>query len=505
LPALAAAALCAAAAWPAGAAAGPGGRRSHEAGGAAARIAVHLTREGARTGLQALAPLRWRAGAGRGDELVRVQPARRLQALTAGFGVAMTDTSAWVIRRKLPPRLRDRVMRRLFSRRGGIGLSYLRVPMGASDYVVGRPYTYDDMPPGQRDPALRRFSLRHDRAYVFPAIRQALRLNPRMTVMANPWTPPAWMKTDDSLIPTGPGPASSLREDAYGPYARYLVQVIEGYRGAGVRVDQLGVVNEPLNTKLTQSFPQTWLAAEGEATLIRRHLAPALRRAKLRPRLLAYDYIYARGAGDEGAYVPTVMAGAGRFVDGLAFHCYLSDPRIGSAYHRLYPHKPQFETECSSYLSQLEPAQMSIRVLRNWAQGVQLWNAALDQDLGPKVGQGCRGIVGPHAGEECIAPVIVDTARGRYRLTSDYWALGQFSAFIHLGARRVASTATSDCNPLPQECGLENVAFRNPDGTRVVVATAGDGRPHRLRLVEGNRHAVATVPDGAVVTYTWRP
>jgi glucosylceramidase len=151
---------------------------------------------------------------------------------------------------------------------------------------------------------------------------------------------------------------------------------------------------------------------------------------------------------------------------------------------------------------------MVIRVLRNWAQGVQLWNAALDEGLGPKVGHGCRGVAGPHLGQECIAPVIVNTRRRRYRLTSDYWALGQFSRFIQLGARRIASTTPSHCHdgetPLPP-CGLEDVAFRNPDGSRVVVATANDGRPHRLRLVEGSRHAVAIVPDRAVVTYTWRP
>ncbi len=474
------------------------------AAAAAPAIEVHITRAGASQGLQQAGALRWRSGPGRGGELVRVDAARRFQSLTAGFGVSMTDTSAWVIRKKLPPRLRDRVMRQLFSRRDGIGLSYMRVPMGGSDYIVGRPYTYDDMPPGRRDPGLRRFTLRHDREYVFPAIRQALRLNPRMTVMANPWTPPAWMKTDDSLIPTGPGPASSLRADAYGPYARYLVKALQGYRRAGVPVDQISVVNEPLNTYLTQSFPQTFLSAAGAATLIRRHLAPALRRAGLSPRLLAWDFVYPSlqlpGVVD---YIPTVLARAGRDVDGLALHCYLSDPSLGSELHRRFPRLPQFETECSSYLSQLAPAQMTIRVLRNWAQGVQLWNAALDQDFGPKVGEGCRGIVGPHAGEECIAPVIVDTRRGRYRLTSDYWALGHFSRFIRLGARRIASTAPADCDPVGYACGLEDVAFRNPDGSRVVVATANDGRSHRLRLVEGNRHAVATVPDGAVVTFSW--
>lgn len=480
-----------------------------EGASGAGKVSVTITRKDARVGLQRSGSLTWRRGEGDGGELVRVSPARIYQRLSAGFGVSITDTSAWAIREKLPRRLRDRVMRLLFSPEDGIGLSYTRVPVGGSDYIVNDPYTYDDVPAGESDPALRRFGIFHDRAYILPALRQALRLNPRMTIMANPWSPPAWMKTDDSIIPTG-ATASQLRADSYGPLARYLVSVLKAYRAAGAPIDQLGVQNEPLNPLLDPMIPGMYLPAADEARLIREHVAPALRQARLRPRLLIYDWVYPSGTlalPGSAEYIPTVMDAAASDVGGIALHCYLSDAGAGSAIHSLYPSQPQFETECSSYLSQIEPAQMAIRVLRNWAQGVQLWNAALDERYGPKVGAGCRGIFGRHAGEECIAPVIVDTARHRFRLTSDYWQLGQFSRFIRLGARRIASTTPSDCHdgtvPLPP-CGLEDVAFRNPNGSLVVVATANDGRPHRLRLVAGGRHVIAKVPDGAVVTYRWR-
>ncbi len=245
--------------------------------------------------------------------------------------------------------------------------------------------------------------------------------------------------------------------------------------------------------------------------LIRDHVAPALRRAGLGPRVLAWDFLYPRTffplAGLEG-YVPEVMRGAGREIDGLAFHCYFSDASTGGELHRRYPRTPQFQTECSSYLSDVEPAQMAIRTLRNWAEGVQLWNAALDQRFGPKIGNGCRGFVGPNAGRECTAPVIVDTRRRTYRLTSDYWALAQFSRFIRLGARRIASTTANPCPDgaaavLPP-CGLENVAFRNPDGSRVLVATGNDGRPHTLTVTERGRRFSYRIPDGAIATFVWR-
>jgi hypothetical protein len=199
---------------------------------------------------------------------------------------------------------------------------------------------------------------------------------------------------------------------------------------------------------------------------------------------------------------------AGSDIAGLAYHCYLSDPSSMTTEHMLYPSEPALETECSSDLSNIEPAQMTIRVLRSWAQGVQLWNAALNQSYGPKVGNGCAGLpgTGPHAGQQCIAPVIVDTAKHTFSLTSDYWALAHFSKFIHLGAQRIASTTPSNCQTSPAPpapCGLEDVAFRNPDGSEVLVATTNDGQPHTLAVTENGKSFSYTVPDGATVTFVW--
>lgn len=207
------------------------------------------------------------------------------------------------------------------------------------------------------------------------------------------------------------------------------------------------------------------------------------------------------------SYIPTVLRQAHQYVQGLAFHCYLSDASVGTQFHNQSPNLPQFETECSSYLSDITPAQMAIRVLRNWAQGVQLWNAAVDQDFGPKVGQGCAGIFGAHAGRQCIAPVIINRATHTYRLTNDYWQIGQFSRFIHLGARRIASTTPSQCvdgESLPAPpCGVEDVAFRNPDGSVVLVATTNDGKPHRITVTVRGRSFSYPLHDGDVTTFVW--
>jgi glucosylceramidase len=490
------AAACAIVAVPA-ASAGPHGGVS-----AGPRVAVYLTTADLKTTLARRPDARFRSGTPSGPDLITVNPARAYQRLTAGFGVAMTDTSAWLLARHLPARRRDAVLRLLFSRGRGIGLSFLRVPIGGSDYVVHRPYTYDDMPAGKTDPALTRFSLAHDRPYLIPMIRRALELNRRISIMANPWTPPAWMKTDGKLVTTT-GALGHLRSSYYGAYARYLVKFLKGYQAAGIPVRFLGVQNEPLTPLLlVAGIPESYLSPQGEGNLIHDFVAPALRRAGLGQRILAYDDGYYR----DQTYIPPVMALAGRDVAGLAYHCYLADPSSASVEHTHYPHQPVFETECSSYLSNIYPEQEAIRSLRNWAQGVQLWNAVLDQHYGPKIGNGCRGITPPWRGQDCIAPVIVNTATHRFRLTHDYWALAQFSKFIHLGARRIASTTPSTCPDTPaggSDCGLEDVAFRNPDGSQVVVVTAHDGRAHTAIISEGGKSFSYRVPSGGMVTFVW--
>jgi glucosylceramidase len=466
------------------------------------RVAVYVTTGALTRTLARQRDLTFRPGPPAGANDAAVDPSVGYQSLTAGFGVAMTDTSAYVLRYGLHAALRDRVMRLLFSPTGGIGLSFLRLPIGGSDYIIGAPYTYDDVPAGSSDPSLSHFSIAHDAPYILPMIRQALALNPRMSVMANPWTPPAWMKTDDQLI-TRTGPLGTLLPQYYGVYADYLARFLEAYRAAGIRVNFLGVQNEPLTPLLlVAGIPESYLSPQDEGNLIHSYVAPALSKARLPQKILAYDDGFTRSE----SYIPVVMSLASGDVGGLAYHCYLSDASSMTFEHQRYPQQPEFETECSSYLSNIAPAQMAIRSLRNWAQGVQLWNAALDQNLGPKVGGGCQGETPPHAGQQCIAPVIVNTATHTYRLTSDYWALAQFSKFIQLGARRIDSSTPNTCTDSPAggyQCGLEDVAFRNPDGRQVLVATTNDGQPHTLTVSERGQRFSYTVPDGATATFVW--
>src|SRR6476469_8402970 len=166
----------------------------------------------------------WQRGSAPAGPTITVDTTRRYQEIT-GFGASFTDSSAWLIGTKLDASQRNAVMRDLFSDQG-IGLSFLRQPMGASDFAVKGNYSYDDMPPGKTDPTLAHFSIDHDRAYIIPLLLQARRINPRLTVMATPWSPPGWMKTTDSMI------GGTLRPQVYQPLADYFAKFIEEYTSA---------------------------------------------------------------------------------------------------------------------------------------------------------------------------------------------------------------------------------------------------------------------------------
>src|SRR3954470_22772970 len=215
----------------------------------------------------------------RGAPTISVDPRQTFQTME-GWGASITDSSAAVLYR-LDKRTRDRAMTALFKTDG---LSYLRQPIGASDFVDEPHYTYDDVPAGQTVYGMRRFSIAHDEAQILPLLRQALQLNPRLKVMATPWSPPAWMKTNGSLI------GGRLIDDPriYDAYARYFVKFIRAYQQAGVPIYAVTLQNEPQNRN-PNAYPGMAMPVAQEARLVEA-LGPALQRAGLHTKLVGYDH-----------------------------------------------------------------------------------------------------------------------------------------------------------------------------------------------------------------------
>lgn len=413
---------------------------------------------------------------------IGVDESRSYQAMI-GFGASFTDSSA-LVAYSLDASQRSALMRDLFDPKDGIGLGMLRQPMGASDFSATGNYSYDDMPAGQTDPPLSHFSVAHDLAYIVPLLKQAREINPSVKIVATPWSPPGWMKTSDSMV------GGSLKPDAFGPLAQYFARFVQAYEAQGVHVDYVTPQNEPLYEP--GGYPGMLMEPEDQRTLIRDFLGPALSATGLGTAILAYDHNW-----DVPSYPETIYndPSAAAFTPGTAWHCYAGDPSAQTSTHDAYPNEDAHLTECSGgewqgTQQQAFDATMALLVNspRNWARDVVLWNMALDQANGPTNG-GCL---------TCRGVVTIAQANGGTTITKnvDYYALGHLSKFVRPGAVRIGSTALADAS-------VENVAFRNPDGSTVLVAHNTTGTARTFRVLWGTSAFSYTLGAGAAVTFTW--
>ncbi|HZZ51227.1 MAG TPA: hypothetical protein VFE65_30405, partial [Pseudonocardia sp.] len=253
--------------------------------GCEGRRAVHvtLTTEHLTHALQSMPDVQLCNGSLRGKSTIAVSDGLRYQRVQ-GFGAAMTDSSAWLLMTQLPAAKRERVFDSLFGP-AGIRLNYLRVPMGASDFSAkGMPYTYDDVPAGEADPTLANFSVAHDLAYIIPALRKARALNPALRLLANPWSPPAWMKANGRL--DNAEHSGQVLPSAYPALAQYFVKFLQSYADDGVDVDAVTPQNEP---GVPAHYPGAELDPDGESEFISGYLAPALHDAGLTTRIYGND------------------------------------------------------------------------------------------------------------------------------------------------------------------------------------------------------------------------
>ena len=440
------------------------------------------------------APISARGAPARTTPVIHINDLVHYQRV-GGFGAAMTDSSAWLLYDELPPSIGDPVMNALFGT-SGIHLSSVRVPMGASDFTRdGRPYTYDDLPAGRSDPSLSHFSIAHDRAYILPELRQALALNPAAKMLATPWAPPAWMKSNDSLANVRH--SGTLRLAAFQPLARYFVKFIQAYRRAGLPIAAVSPASEPTNAT---GYPGLELSEPAEARWIKRNLAPALRAAHLNTNIYGHDSGWSTISA---AYAKKLVADRAldRALTGIAWHCYYGSPNLMSTVHDMAPALQQIVDECSPGITPFPTAEVVIGSIRNWASTVELWNLALDPHGGPVQARntGCPA---------CSGLVTVDEQTHTATFGLSYYQLGQASAFVQPGASRVESDhfvfydyQRPGVNLVTP--GLDDVAFINPDGSQVLVAY--DNSTHQISFAVDwqGRSVMYTLPSRAMVTLVW--
>lgn len=436
---------------------------------------------GDRTRLMARGPDLRLGPAGTAPATIALDPARRYQEIQ-GFGASITDASAWLIQQRMNPAQREALLRELFGPDPGLGLSFTRLTIGASDFSQSH-YSFDDMPPGETDPSLARFSIDAQRATVLPTVQRALAINPQLKVMASPWSAPGWMKSSDSLV------KGSLKPEAYDAFARYLGRYLGAMRQEGVPVFALTLQNEPHFEP--DNYPGMRVEPAARAAFIGGHLGPLLAREHPGTTVFDWDHNW-----DQPESPMAVLAdpAAAKYVSGVAWHCYAGNVAVQAQVHARFPDKDSWFTECSggrwspdwSKNLMFFTRTLIVDNMRGWARGVLLWNLALDEKDGPHLG-GCG---------DCRGVVTIDARSGEVTRNVEYYALAHASRFVRPGAQRIGSSEAAG--------ELANVAFRNRDGSLALIVTNGGKAARSFSVRVGKQGFRTTLPARSVATFAWQ-
>ncbi len=395
-----------------------------------------------------------------------------------GFGYSLTGGSAYLLHQKVEKTKRDALLRELFLTDGNnIGISYLRISIGASD-LDDHVFSYNDVASGKTDAKLKDFTLAEDEKYLIPILKEILALSPDIKIMGSPWSAPAWMKTNKS--PKG----GSLNPTYYAAYANYFVKYIQGMAQHRVKIDAITIQNEPENPK---NNPSMLMTAEEQADFIKNHLGPAFQKAEIKTKIILFDHNC-----DHPEYPIAILndKDAKSYVDGSAFHLYLGEIEALSTVHDAHPDKHVYFTEQwtspqGTFAGDLRwhTKELIIGATRNWSRNVLEWNLAADAAFNPHTDEGGCTM--------CQGAITISDSISR---NVSYYIIAHASKFVSAGSVRVASNIPDN---------LHNVAFTTPSGKTVLIVVNDNTEEQKFVIQAGNQKTVASLPAGAVATYRW--
>lgn len=396
-----------------------------------------------------------------------------------GFGFALTGGSAMHII-KMSPASRTSLLKDLFATDGNsIGVSYLRVSIGASD-LNDKVFSYDDLPAGETDKGMQKFSLGPDTADVIPVLKEILALNPGIQILGSPWSPPTWMKTNNDTR------GGRLKPEFYTAYANYFVKYIQSMKAAGIAIDAITIQNEPLHPG---NNPSLLLPAPDEADFIKNHLGPAFKTANINTKIIIYDH-----NADRPDYPITILndTAAAKYIDGSAFHLYGGDIENLAPIHEAYPNKNLYFTEQmvvekpgSKQIDISWPVKhLLIGATRNWCRIVLLWNLAADPQNKPFTDRGgC---------DACQGAVTIDS--NKFTRNAAYYVIAHAAKFIRPGSVRISSNELD---------ALSNVAFKTPQGKKVLIVLNNSNTSQAFNISYNGLIVNAALSAGAISTYEW--
>ncbi len=398
---------------------------------------------------------------------LRLLPRERRQTLL-GFGGAFTEAAAYVFS-LLPEPAQEEFLGAYFDPGQGLGYTLGRVSIHSSDFSL---CSYVYTAPG--DEELASFTLAHEQKWLFPLLRRAMRRGKGLALLASPWSPPPWLKTNGSMLQGG-----ALREGAQDKWAAYIDRYLSEMKAQGLPVGYLSVQNE---AEAVQPWESCVYTPAQEAAFVADFLGPRLAQHHPEVKLLGWDHnrdkILPRADELYGGR-------AARYLWGLGFHWYVCDEhRNLTAVHNAWPQKHLLFTEgCLEGGPQPHGWQPAVRYARDylqnlnhWCEGFFDWNLLLDWQGGPN-----------HVGNYCHAPILADTAAGRIHKNSAYYAIGHFSRFLKPGAYCLGLE-----NPTP----LLAAAAQNPDGSLACVLLNPTDKPMRAQLSLSPGQSVELLLEG---------
>jgi glucosylceramidase len=393
-----------------------------------------------------------------------------------GFGFALTGGSAEVIN-GMDATDRNKLLLELFgSDSNSIGISYIRVSIGASDLSTSV-FSYDDVPSGT-DTSLGDFDLMAGDPDVVPVIQQILTINPNIKILACPWSAPAWMKTNNNSS------GGSLLPQYYQVYANYLVKYIQAMQAKGITITAITPQNEPLNAYNNPAMVEQW---DQEDSLVRFNIGPAFAAAGLSTQIIVYDHncdvpSYATNILSDNATYP--------YVAGSAFHLYAGDITALSTVHDAYPNKNVYFTEYytgsgDAFSSDLEWHLQNIIIgaPRNWSVNTLEWNLASDPNYEPHSPGGCS---------TCKGALTINVNSVTRNVS--YYIIAHASKFVPAKSIRIASNFINN---------IYNVAYLRPDGKKVLIVQNGNGSAQSFNISFDGKWVTPTLPAGAVGTFMW--
>lgn len=396
-----------------------------------------------------------------------------------GFGFALTGGSAGHII-NMSAKARSVLLNELFGTAGkAIGISYLRVSIGASD-LNSRVFSYDDLPAGETDTAMTKFDLGPDKQDVIPVLKEILAINPAIKILGSPWSPPTWMKTNNDTR------GGRLRAEYYAAYAKYFVRYVQEMKKEGITIDAITVQNEPLHPG---NNPSLLLPAPDEAAFVKNNLGPAFRAAGINTKIIVYDHNADRP--DHPIFILD-DPDARQYIDGSAFHLYNGRIEALTDVHQAHPDKNLYFTEQmvvqehnSKPLNISSPVKrLFIGATRNWCRNVLEWNLAADPQNQPFTDRGGCSM--------CQGAVTIDKDVVTRNLA--YYAMAHASKFVRPGAVRIASN-------IPE--ALPNVAFKTPDGKKVLIVVNDSDSTQAFTISYKGKGVTARLGKKAVATYVW--